>query len=155
MERGWSRRRCACGGAHSSAHENSRHLHARVGRGARRWICLSKQPFCARISRRVSSAFFFFFFLPGCRQSADRRQTAKTSEAVRSSLPWSACSRRPLTATSTEWLCDLSLCFYFMFWKCQRKGGREGERKKKTLQWFILFALFFTSAEGHYLFRFL
>lgn len=30
---------------------------------------------------------FFFFFLPGCRQSADRRQTAKTSEAVRSSLP--------------------------------------------------------------------
>lgn len=50
--------------------------------------------FVLSVSKRVSSAF------SGCRQSADRRQTAKMFEVVRSSLPWSAFSSHPLTATS-------------------------------------------------------
>lgn len=38
----------------------------------------------------------------GCRHCGDSRQAAKTFEAVRSSLPWSACSSRPLAATSAR-----------------------------------------------------
>jgi len=91
----------------------------------------TKQPFCA-------SAF------SGRHQSADRRQTVKMFEVLRSFLPWSERSSHLQTATSTAQLCDLSHCFCLMFQMCQ---GR------KKMQRCISFALFFPQANAHNLFR--